>query len=165
MDKAGSYASLCMASGFLFAGLLRYYGLLSFPLGMLMCIVTSLEPSALSIEQVSVFDANAHRLRWMASHWMLSRYRSLRSSSLAHPLPASRDFPQRGQRVLAPPPGELAPKATEGVHLPRSGCPAQGTRLKAQGYDSDRQHAKPSAHQLDKLKYWQKSAINNMNIY
>ena len=42
---------------------------------MIAVIVTSYEPLALSLELVSVFDANAHRLRWMASHWMLRRLR------------------------------------------------------------------------------------------
>ena len=40
------------------------------------------------------------------------------------------DAPQA--KDLAPPPGELAPQATEGVHVPRSGCSAQCSRLKAQ---------------------------------
>ena len=41
------------------------------------------------------------------------------------------DAPQA--KDLAPPPGELAPQATEGVHLPRSGSPAQGSRLHNRG--------------------------------
>ena len=42
------------------SGLLWYCERLAFVFGMLMCRVTSLEPLALSIEQVSVFVANAH---------------------------------------------------------------------------------------------------------
>ena len=96
---------------------------------MIVVIVTSFEPSALSIEQVSVFDANAHRLRWMASHWMLSRLRlpalqfacsplarfagltlkgsvSLISQSPAAPYEiSSLATPEGAASFLAPPPG------------------------------------------------------------
>ena len=119
--------------------------MLPYAFDMLTCRVTSLEPSALSLEQVSVFDANAHRLRWMASHWMLSRLRllalqfacsplarfagltlkgsvSLISRSPAAPYEISSLATPKGEAsFLAPPLGELSPQATEGVHLPRSG--------------------------------------------
>ena len=51
--------------------------------------------------------------------YILTSHKTCSGGSATHciPLPATRDFPQRGQQVLAPPPGELSPQATEGVHF------------------------------------------------
>ena len=61
---------------------------------------------------------NAHRLRWMASHWMLSRLRLLALQFACSPLARFAGLPPEGAAsFLSPPSGEMSAKLTEGVHF------------------------------------------------